>query len=162
MSANWYVVVTHPGREMRARLEIEQLGYRTFLPTMRKWVSHARVKKAVHRPLLARYLFVDIPDGEYGRISDRPSISNIISNERGPACVPSHFVEAFMHRFLRGEWDQVANERLPVGARIRVVAGEFEDLLATVTSVKGHQVSAKLFKENRYVKMHESSVRAAA
>jgi transcription antitermination factor NusG len=162
MSANWYVAVTHPGREMRARMEVDALGYRTFLPTMRKWITHARVKKTVHRPLLARYMFVEVGDGEFWRIAESPSISNLISSERGPAVVPSMFVEQFLHRFMRGEWDFVAADKLPVGARIKVVAGEFDEMLATITQVKGHQISAKLLGTNQYIKLHDSSVRAAA
>ncbi len=38
----------------RAEYFLGAAGYRTFCPKLRKWVSYARVKWAVERPLLGR------------------------------------------------------------------------------------------------------------
>jgi hypothetical protein len=65
------------------------------------------------------------------------------------------------YRYMSGEWDEIAKGPLPVGARIRVVEGEFENMLATVTSRKGHRIDFKLYGENRYGRLNDCSVRAA-
>lgn len=159
----WFVVMTNPQCEVRAQLELEALGYRTFMPKLRKWVTHARVKKAVERPLLSRYLFVEVdyPRQSFGPIKTANGVELLISNLGIPEPVPSHWVEGFLARYLAGEWDEVEKERLPVGARIRVIEGEFDNLLATITSIKGRKVTAKLLDTAVYVQFPECSVRAA-
>jgi hypothetical protein len=62
---------------------------------------------------------------------------------------------------MAGEWDEVAKGHMPIGARIRIVEGEFNDMLATVTNRKGSRIDFKLHGENRYGRLNECSVRAA-
>jgi hypothetical protein len=78
-----------------------------------------------------------------------------------PTPFPSHWVENLRMRYMAGEWDEVAKGPLPVGARVRLVEGEFEDVLATVTARKGHRIDFKLHGENRYGRLNDCSVRAA-
>jgi hypothetical protein len=75
--------------------------------------------------------------------------------------IPSRYVENFRMRYMAGEWDEVAQGPLPVGARVRVVEGEFQDMLATVTHRRGHRIDFKLHGENRYGRLNDCSVRAA-
>lgn len=177
----WFVIVTNPNCERRAELELAALGYRTFVPKLKKWVSHARVRKAVERPLLGRYMFVqvDFPRQSFSHIRSTNGIETILSNMDGePASVPEQFVEGFLHRYMRGEWDFVRTEpvtflnglgkmeirnnpKYPIGARIKVVEGQFDDMLATITGRKGSKVDFKILGTNQYGRMHECSVRAA-
>ncbi len=46
-SARWFCAVVRPQCHRRVEFELARLGFRSFYPRMRKWVSHARVKKAV-------------------------------------------------------------------------------------------------------------------
>ncbi len=48
----WFCVVVNPNCLRRAEYFLGAAGYRTFCLKLRKWVSHARVKRAVERPLL--------------------------------------------------------------------------------------------------------------
>jgi transcription antitermination factor NusG len=59
-TAQWFCITTNPNCQARAALELYALGFRTFLPKIRKWATHARVRKAVEKPLLGRYLFVEV------------------------------------------------------------------------------------------------------
>lgn len=182
----WYLAVTNPNCERRAVLELYQAGFRTFVPKLRKWISHARVRTAVERPLLGRYVFVEIdhPRQSFHKVRSANGVECLISNP-DPLVVPDHWVENLRFRYMAGEWDFVrtdrerpifawdaknqcdfiasteANEPTPVGARVRVVEGEFEDMLATITSRKGHKVTAKLLDSTQYIKLQDCSVRAA-
>ena len=161
-SAKWFCVTTNPNCQARAALELYSLGYRTFLPKVRKWAIHARVRKAVEKPLLGRYLFVEVdhPKQSFGTVRAANGIEGFVANP-DPVPIPSRFVEAFRRRYMAGEWDEIAKGPLPVGARIRIVEGEFDNLLATVTQRKGNRIDFKLFGENRYGRLNECSVRAA-
>src|SRR5690348_5593486 len=59
-TAKWFCVVTNPNCQARAALGLHEIGYRTFYPKVRRWVSHARVRKAKDAPLLGRYIFVEV------------------------------------------------------------------------------------------------------
>jgi hypothetical protein len=59
-TAQWFCITTNPNCQARAALGLYELGFRTFLPKIRKWATHARVRKAVEKPLLGRYMFVEV------------------------------------------------------------------------------------------------------
>lgn len=173
-TAKWFCVMTNPNCQGRAALGLYALGYRTFMPKIRKWVTHARVRKAVEKPLLGRYLFVEVDhkdDGEqsFGAVRNVNGVEVILSGvsghgdgrKFGPLPFPSHWVENLRMRYMAGEWDEISKGHLPIGARIRIVEGEFENLLATVTNRKGSRITFKLKDSTVYQTMHECSVRAA-
>ena len=162
-SAKWYCVVTRSNQQSRAVHELGSHGFRAFYPKARKWASHARVKRAVDRPVLGRYVFVEVdhPRQSFATVRDCRAIESLLSNLGSPVAFPSHWIEGLLQRYLAGEWDEVAKGKMPIGARIRIIEGEFNDMCATVMSNKGRKVSLKLLGQNQYVNMHECSVRAA-
>src|ERR1035437_8775486 len=161
--AQWFCVTTNPNCQVRAALGLYELGFRTFLPKIRKWATHGRVRKAVERPLLGRYLFVEVdhPRQSYSTVRACNGVESLLSNLGVPCEFPKHEIEDLRLRYMAGEWDEVAKGPLAVGSRIRIVEGQFENLLATVTSRKGHRVDFKLHGTNQYGRMNDCSVRAA-
>jgi transcription antitermination factor NusG len=159
----WFCVVTNPNCQGRAALGLYAAGYRTFMPKIRKWVSHARTRKAKEIPLLGRYLFVEVdhPNQSFGAVKAVNGVETLISTLGAPTSFPSHWVDNLRLRYMAGEWDEVAKGHMPIGARIRIVEGEFNDMLATVTNRKGGRIDFKLHGENRYGRLNECSVRAA-
>lgn len=159
----WFVVITNPSCENRAQMGLEAAGYRTFMPKIRRWVSHARVKKAVERPLLARYLFaeVDYPRQSFADIRLVNGVECMIAHNGVPCTVPRRFIEDFLRRYMTGEWDFVEQEELPVGARVRIVEGAHDELLATITGIKGSQVVVKFLDSTKSTSILKVSVRAA-
>lgn len=164
-SARWYCAVVRPCRHHRAELELQRLGFRTFYPRTRKWISHARVKRAEERPILGRYLFVEVdhPDRSFHDVTAIFDVEYLVSSstEGRPSPFPSRLVEGFMARYMAGEFDEVAKGKIPVGARIRIMEGEFQDAYATVVSTKGRRVDFKLMGDNKIARINECSVRAA-
>lgn len=161
-TAKWFCAVTNPNCQARAALGLYELGYRTFYPKARRWVSHARTKTAKEKPLLGRYIFVEVdhPKQSFGAVRAINGIEGFVSNP-DPVQIPSVFVQRFRERYMRGEWDEVAGGPLVVGCRIRIMEGQFANMLATVTKAKGKRIDFKLHGENRYGREHDSSVRAA-
>jgi len=162
-TARWYCAIVRAGRHRRAELELQRLGFRTFYPRTRKWISHARVKKAVERPILGRYLFVEVdhPAQSFRDVTAVFDVEGFVSNLGNPLPFPSRLVEGFIGRYLAGEWDEVAKGPIPVGARIRIMEGEFQDALATVVSQKGRRVDFKLMGDSKIARTNLCSVRAA-
>lgn len=156
----WYVAITNPNCHRRAENGLAELGYRAFWPKLRKWASHARVKVAKEYPVLGRYLFVEIPDGNFWKVRNVNGIEAILTGDNGaPAVVPERIVWAFRERYMSGEWDFVAQQTIPNGARIKLMEGEFADMLAVIR--RRHRGKLEFVMSGKFYYTNESNVRAA-
>ena len=162
---NWFCVVVEQNCHRQVEACLAVMGYRTFVPRVKKWVSHARVKKAVERPLIGRYMFVEVdyPRQSFGPVKAVRGVEDIISHLGVPCVMPRGDVEDFLERYLLGEFDEVTGKGIPIGARVAIVEGKFDNWLATVTGrEKGGGVTVKLLGKNIHVnKLLASSVRPA-
>lgn len=166
-TARWYCAVTRPGCQVRASLGLYELGYRTFYPTARRWVSHGRTKVAKNFPILNRYIFVEIdhPRQSFGMACLVNGVETILSSrgardEVAPAAFDGRWIEDMRMRQMAGEWDATTG-LIPVGARIIVLEGEFAGQLATVTGRKGHRIDFAVRGQQRLGRLQQCSVRAA-
>lgn len=178
-TAGWYVAVTNPGCYRRAESGLTALDYRAFWPKMRKWVSHARTKVPKEYPILGRYLFVEILDGNFFAVRNVHGIEGLLVAENGaPAKVDDEIVFAFRDRWMRGEWDFVANETgefmdqetgeliirrnpIPSGARVRIMEGEFADMLVTIRRRRRGRLEFLPPGKRQFYYTRESNARAA-
>lgn len=177
--SHWYIAVTNPNCHRRAEAGLAQLGYPAFWPKLRKWVSHARTKIPKEYPILGRYLFVEVPDANFWAVRAVHGIEAILTGDNNaPAVVPPHIVWNFRERWMRGEWDFVANETgefmdqetgemivrrnfIPTGAKVRIMEGEFADLLTIVRGRRNGKVQFLPPKATQFVQTRESNMRAA-
>jgi transcription antitermination factor NusG len=174
----WYIAITNPNCHRRAESGLAAIGYPTFWPKLRKWTSHARVKVAKEYPILGRYLFVEIPDGEFFAVRNVNGVEALLTGDAGaPAKIPADVVWAFRERYMRGEWDFVANETgefldyrgepttrqnpIPTGAQIRIMEGEFADLLTIVRGRRNGKLQFLPPGKREFFYTREANVRAA-
>ena len=158
----WYIAITNPNCHRRAENELASLGYAAFWPKLRKWCSHARVKVAKEYPILGRYLFVEIPDGNFFGVRAVNGIEGLLVGCNGaPATIPAQTVWAFRERYMRGEWDYVAKEVIPTGARVRIMEGEFADLLTVVRGRKNGKLKFLPPGKRDFVFTRQDNARAA-
>lgn len=159
----WYAIRTNIRCERRAQLGLDALGYRTYLPQCIRWVSHARVKERVRRPLFARYLFVELDicrEGTEG-IRTTNGVEGILGNAGVPMSVPGGFVMDLLTRELKGEFDQIKDEKLPNGAKIAILEGKYDGLIAVLTGGKNNHVVCRIEGNPQEVKLPLASVAAA-
>lgn len=132
MSA-WYVVHTQPMAEQRAAANLARQGYETYLPLYRRRRSHARRVELVERPLFPRYLFVrfDPRADRWRPILGTFGVSGLVRIGDIPVPVPGGIVEALRANQEAHAFDDTISpvRKLGVGARIRVLAGPFADLV---------------------------------
>lgn len=174
-TSKWFCAVTNPNCQARAALGLHEIGYRTFYPKIRRWVSHARVRKAKDTPLLGRYIFVEVDDQNdqqsFYAVRAVNGIESVLSTWQPtawgmrvqPAAFKSDWIDSMRLRQMAGEWDTTRGA-FPIGARIKLMEGEFADRLATVTAIEGKRRKTIVFKlhdENRYGELHINNVRAA-
>jgi transcription antitermination factor NusG len=174
-TSQWFCVVTNQNCQARAALGLHEIGYRTFYPKVRRWVTHARVRKAKDKPLLGRYIFVEVDQKNdqqsFYDVRAVNGVESVLSSWQqtrfGARVQPAPFcrewIASMRLRQMAGEWDETRGT-LPVGARIRLMEGEFADRLATVTAKEGRRERTIVFKlvdENTYGQLNISNVRAA-
>lgn len=156
----WYIAITNPNCHRRAEAGLAELGYQAFWPKMRRWVSHARTKVPKEYPILGRYLFVEIPDHNFYSVRAVNGVEAILTgDDRAPAKVAPEVVYGFRERYMRGEWDMVAQSQIPIGARVRIMEGEFTDLLTTVR--RRHRGKLEFLARGKFYTTNEANVRAA-
>jgi transcription antitermination factor NusG len=174
----WYIAITNPNCHRRAEAGLAAIGYRSFWPKLRKWVSHARTKQAKEYPILGRYVFVEIPDREFFRVRAVNGVEGLLTGDSGaPAKIPAEVVWRFHDRYAAGEWDFVANEtgefvdengeptirrnRIPNGALVKIMEGEFADLMTVIRGRKNGKLEFLPPGKQQFHYTREQNVRAA-
>jgi transcriptional antiterminator RfaH len=137
----WYAVYTRPHAEAKALAHLLEQGYEAYLPRYRTWVSHARRRQQVLRPLFPRYLFagLDRATTRWRPILSTVGISGVVRAGDEPAPVPAAILAAIREREAAGGFDRVAQQRaLRLGELVRVTAGAFEDMVGRLVELRDH------------------------
>lgn len=70
----WYIVLTGMYAELKAKQDLEQNGFITYLPQIsvrRQWAGHT---KKIHIPIITRCVFVYATDEEIRKIQERYTV----------------------------------------------------------------------------------------
>ncbi len=137
----WYAVYTRPHAETKALEHLLHQGYQAYLPRYRTWVSHARRRRLVQRPLFPRYLFagLDRATTRWRPILSTAGIADIVRAGDEPAPVPSDIVAAIREREAAGSFDcTIAQRSLRLGELVRVTTGAFEDMVGRLVELRDH------------------------
>jgi transcriptional antiterminator RfaH len=136
---SWYAVYTQPHAEAKALEHLSRQGYCAYLPRYRTWISHARRRQTVLRPLFSRYLFAGV---ERASMRWRPilstiGVSDVIRTGDEPTPVPPEIVAAIRERESTGAFDRLdPRESLRLGELVRVTAGAFEDMVGKLVELR--------------------------
>jgi transcription elongation factor/antiterminator RfaH len=126
----WYVVRTQPHREPRAVRQLENQGFRVFLPRYFKSRRHARKFETVLAPLFPRYMFIilDLTLDRWRSVNGTYGVDRLLMVAGEPQPVVQGLVEQ-----LAGAADQNDvirfNPTLQQGQPIQVTAGPFVGLM---------------------------------
>lgn len=179
-TARWYCAVTNPNCHRRVELALSAQGFRNFTPKVKKWATLGRFRRPVERPLLGRYIFVEVdhPRQSFASVRSTEGVEGFITNFGQPVVIPAHWIDDLMRRYLAGEWDLVTQEpvrvrnaygfvetrhngELMIGDRVRIMEGEFEDALAFITGTRKGRITFKVVGSRKYGTLSKWLVRAA-
>ncbi len=154
----WYVVHALPFCEARAQAQLENQGFRTFLPKRLKTVRHARKLSTVTAAYFPRYLFVvlDLTRDQWRSVNGTFGVASMVMQGDQPHPVPQGVVETLIAATdLQGNLQ--LGEHLKVGGSIRVAAGPFADQLATLDRIDDSgRIRVLLGMLGRKVQVHMS------
>ncbi|HEY7302237.1 MAG TPA: transcriptional activator RfaH [Xanthobacteraceae bacterium] len=129
-STRWYAASTQPHREARAALQLENQGFRAFLPKRVKTIRHARKLMDVTAPLFPRYIFVqlDLTRQPWRSVNGTFGVSSLIMQGERPHPVLPGIVESLL---ASAGADGVVqfHEDLEIGSKVRLLAGPFAEQL---------------------------------
>jgi transcription elongation factor/antiterminator RfaH len=127
----WFVVHTLPFGERRAQINLENQGFRTFMPKRHKTVRHARKLTTVEAAFFPRYLFVvlDLGEDQWRSVNGTYGVARLVMQGDRPQPVPRGVVEAL---YASADVDGILRlaEKLKVGGAVRLLAGPFAEQLA--------------------------------
>jgi transcriptional antiterminator RfaH len=130
VNVRWYVVNTLPHREFKAKYQLENQGFRLFLPQRLKTVRHARKFSNVQAPFFPRYIFIelDLTVHRWRSVNGTFGVSSLIMQGEQPHPVPRGIVETMIASV--DEKDILRFERtLQKGSEVRLIAGPFAQQL---------------------------------
>ena len=127
----WYVAYTRPRCEARAQIQLQNQGFRTFLPRRQQTVRHARKLTNVLAPFFPRYLFVvlDLTHHQWRSICSTVGVSSLVMQGARPHPVPTGVVETLVASSDALGLLQL-RQQLRVGGSVRLAAGPFAERLA--------------------------------
>ena len=126
----------------------------------------SRVRKIVKRPLLCRYLFVELDPNlqSFEAIRQTDGVEAIVSNMGIPMVIPRELVESILCRMLAGDFDYASEEPLTTGAKVKIVSGQWDELIGVITggsTTNGGSVMVKFLNDRKEARLGAYAVRAA-
>ncbi len=129
----WYAVYVRSRYEKKVHQHLLEKRLTSFLPlieTIRQWSDR---KKKVAEPLLRGYVFVQIDyQKEHVMVLDTDGVVKFVGIGRTPSVISERDIE-WLRRLVR-EPDAIgpAVASIPVGKKVRVLAGPFKDMEGVV------------------------------
>jgi len=116
-------------------------GFDAWLPRYRKTRRHARSFQTTVAPLFPGYVFVrlDTSAQRWRSVNGTFGVRSLISQDGEPARLPGAFVESLQ---MRTDADGIVGPEaapLPLGSKVRVVAGPFADYVGTLIRLDSRQ-----------------------
>ena len=129
---HWYVIHTKSQQEQRALLNLEQQGYKCYLPLLSVEKLRKGRVSVIQEPLFARYLFIQLdfsqPAKSYAPIRSTLGVNRMVTFGSEPAKVDKRLIEA-----LRASKDSVCNPPQSLfvkGEKLQITHGPFSGLEA--------------------------------
>lgn len=141
----WFVAQTQPLREALAEANLTRQGYEVFHPVIKRTIRHARQFHQRQMSLFPRYLFVRFDPGKapWRSINGTLGVAALLTMAGQPAEVPDLIVEELAKLYGTGAGSEGA---FSVGDRVRLMAGPFAGVLATVSKLDGRGRIEVLFE----------------
>ena len=126
----WYVARTLPQRELRAAQQLDNQGFRSFVPRYWKNRRHARKVETVSVPLFPRYIFPVLDRGRdrWRSINGTFGVDRLLTYGGEPQPVPHGVVESLIEA-ADIDGNIQFDFHLKEGQLVRVTSGPFADFV---------------------------------
>jgi transcription antitermination factor NusG len=134
----WYVAMTLPRKERVAAANLENQGFRSFLPLQLVTHRHARKFRTELVPVFPRYIFaiLNIDTQRWRSVNGTFGIARLITDGERPLWVPPGIVETLILSSNR-RGALMFEPDLAVGDKVRLLAGPFAESLGVLERLDG-------------------------
>ena len=135
-SEKWFAAQTKTNGHYKAQKNLENQGFKTFLPLIE--TSKRSAKKFITKsiPLFPGYIFVSfsMSNLNWRSINSTLGVKKLVESNKIPQCIPQEFIASLKHRCDK-EGKLVGEETLNVGAKVRIVKGPFTEMIGTIEKI---------------------------
>ena len=126
----WICVRTQPQRETFAQGHLARTGLEIYCPRHRRWVSHARRRELVMRPLFPNYLFAGSDRGleALGHVRRTPGVASLAARDLAGAVVPDAVIACLRARESGSGFVELKQFR--PGEAVKITGGPFQGVEA--------------------------------
>src|SRR5277367_5673428 len=98
LGERWFVARVLPHQENRAQFNLHRLGFRSFVPRLRRTIRHARGLQDTLKPLFPSYIFIviDLSKHRWRSVNGTFGVASLIMGAEQPLPVPRGVVEALV------------------------------------------------------------------
>ena len=129
---DWVCVRTEPQREDWAEANLTRTGLDVYCPRQERWISHARRRQLVARPLFPNYLFARSAHGldAMGHVKRTPGVSSLAGRDLASSTVTDGVIAALRARETAAGFIDLAPALCAPGTKIKITAGPFNGIEA--------------------------------
>ena len=140
MSNEWFILQFKPNSHHKARKNLNQQGFETFLPLHDATSRRASRFINTSKPLFPGYMFIrfDKAESEWHKINSTYGVSRLITFNSILKSIPTIFVDHLIKRYdLSGKL--IPMQKLKKGDQVTVLKGPFANIIATVEKYEADQ-----------------------
>ncbi len=148
---HWHVLFVSPKAEMKVADTLQAMNYDVYLPVEIRWSRHGvgrhrKPKRKIERPLMDRYVLVQIADNAEDRAEVRyvEGVERIVGrlDEAGKDAL-----YAMKTNQALGLWDYTSEPSFDVGQIVRLTerAGALADWTGRIEDIRGEKVRVELW-----------------
>lgn len=161
----WYLAQFKPNCHKIAKRNLDQQGFRTFLPLQEETYRWRGRFLTEQRPLFPGYIFLsfDVQEGAWRAVRSTQGITRLVSFGAEPTIVPTQVVSQLMLRCDRNG-NFLPPRILKSGERVRLTKGPFTGFTATIEGMAPERriwLLLEMMGQNMRVATLASDLRAA-
>ena len=140
MSKEWFILQFKPNSHHQATKNLNQQGFKTFLP-LHDTTSRKKSRFiTTSQPLFPGYMFItfDRTESKWHKINNTYGVSRLVTFNAILKPIPTTFVDSLMKRYdLLGKLLPI--KKLKKGDQVKVLKGPFANFIATVEEYETDQ-----------------------
>ncbi len=135
----WHALYVRSRSEKKVLSQLEDRGFKAYLPLVTQIKKWSDRKKKVEEPLFRSYVFVYSSEREYISILNVYGVIKFVTFEKKAVVVPENQILAikkFVSEYERGEeFRLLNNEDLKEGQQVRIINGPMKGLVGRLETI---------------------------
>jgi transcription antitermination factor NusG len=141
---SWYVLYTKPRHEKKLAECLQSKGWVVYCPLKKMTKQWSDRKKVVEEALFPSFIFIQCEERDRNQVFSHASAVRYLYWLRKPAIVRSEEIESIRHWMGEVNHASITVEPIPVGLKVRLVAGPLMGQLGKVKEHRGGQTTIVL------------------